>query len=73
MAAASAEGCINAMVMNYLAVISVHRKLNKRMCLSTSVAEVNKALRKALMGVRGGKEGMSEPDLENTDSCSCLR
>lgn len=73
MAAASAERCINAMVMNYLAVISVHSKLNKRMCLSTIVAEVNKALRKALMGVRGGKEGMSEPDLENTDSCSCLR
>lgn len=32
------------------------------MCLGASVAEVNKALRKALIGVRDGEEGISEPD-----------
>lgn len=40
--------------------------------MSTSVAEVNKALRKALIGVRHVEEGIFEPDLENTASCSCL-
>lgn len=52
-AAVSAGRCMNAMFMNYLSVISVHRKLNKRMCLSTSVAEVNKGTEKSFDGCKG--------------------
>lgn len=42
------------------------------MCLSASAPEVNKALGKALIGLRDGEETVSEPDLESTASCSHL-